>query len=171
MPQFMLGYKITPADNGADAFLAELEYDLACDALAGKSSALYASLYADGLINNHYDYGYFGFSGGACMLIGGESRNPDAVRNALAEAVDAVRRIGLNPKLFNRLKRAAYGNYLRQMDDNDALCRAVIRAHCRGYDYFSFPDIFESLTPESAAERLIDTITPDRVCLSRIDPV
>lgn len=171
MPLFMLGYKLQPAERGADALRTELENDLASALLAGKSSPLYAKLYNDGLLSSRYEYGYFGFSGGACLLFGGESRDPAAVQAALQEAADTLTREAPDAALFERLKRAAYGQQLRMLDDSEALCRAVLRGHFLDYDAFSFPEIFATLTPESAAAALTKALTPPRASMSRIDPL
>ena len=169
LPLFMAGFKISPPDKGAAAFRAELLNELACETLTGKSSPLYAELYNRGLVNNQYEYGYFGFSGGACLIAGGESRDPAAVCDALWQAA-ADAGSTLDRALFERLKKAAFGSQLQQLDDPDAICRAVMRAHFQGYDHFTFPEVFNSLTFEDAIDALTRGMSQQRTTLSRIDP-
>ena len=79
-PLFYLGYKVpmpsesgvrcsTPEETVSAAVLAEL--------LGGRSSALYARLMDEGLVNTSFDVDYFDGPGFAAWLIGGESRDPD----------------------------------------------------------------------------------------------
>ncbi|MCL2546004.1 MAG: insulinase family protein [Oscillospiraceae bacterium] len=168
LPLFMLGCKLSPSSY--DSFCAELESDLACELIAGKSSPLYARLYAEGLINDNYQYGYFGFSGGACGLFGGESRDPAAFQAALLDEWQRVKKTGVDTAHFVRLKRAAYGQWLRQLDDSEALCRNAMNAHFNKRDAFTFPEIFENMTIEAVMARLDTMLSAERMCLSRIDP-
>ena len=169
-PLFMLGYKMTPPPSGPETLRHELLGELACETLLGRSSSLYAKMYGEGLINKSFEYGYVGFSGGACLLVGGESSDPAAISERLQQASETAGRQGVDAALFDRLKKAAMGGHLRVLDEAENVCRNVIKAHFSGYDYFTFPELFESLTTEAAAEVLRQTMTVERTTLSTIRP-
>ncbi len=171
LPQFMLGCKLPQPRAGTDQLQAELVADLAVAALAGKSSSFFARHYQDGLLNNKYDIGSFFFSGGSCLVFGGESRDPEAVRQELLIEVARIADEGLDENLFSRLKRAHYGRLLRQLDNCEALCHGVLRAHFLDSDFFSFPEVFQTLSSETVTAMLTGTVTEAKMSLSRIDPI
>jgi len=84
-PIFQLGWKGDPKVNGEDRLRQELVGGLALEALLGNSSPLYARLYREGLINQEFGYGYEDSFGCAFLAANGESRDPEAVRMAVAE--------------------------------------------------------------------------------------
>ena len=83
-PIFHLGYKGDAPRKGEDRLRQELVAELALEILLGSSSPLYARLYREGLINQEFGYGYEDSFGCAFMAANGESRDPEAVRMAVA---------------------------------------------------------------------------------------
>ena len=79
----MLGFKCDPARKGEEWMRRELAGELACEALLGNSTPLYAKLYSQGLINKNFSYGFELYPGCAMMVAGGESRDPKKVRDAV----------------------------------------------------------------------------------------
>ena len=55
---------------------------------------LYASLYSRGLVNNNFSYGYEAYPGCAMLTVGGESRDPWALREAIAAEAARIGREG-----------------------------------------------------------------------------
>ena len=51
----------------------------------GTSTTLYARLYGQGLVNQSFSYGYEAYPQCAMLTVGGESRDPRAVRQAIAD--------------------------------------------------------------------------------------
>lgn len=111
-PLFYLGYKVpmpsesgvrcsTPEETVSAAVLAEL--------LGGRSSALYARLMDEGLVNTSFDVDYFDGPGFAAWLIGGESRDPDAVCEAFRAQVRRMADGGVAEKgLSRRAQRSVW---------------------------------------------------------------
>ena len=85
-PIFQLGFKAEPAPAGEEHLRRQLMGELACEALLGNSSPLYARLYSEGLINKNFGYGFELYPGCALMAAGGESCDPRAVRDAVLAA-------------------------------------------------------------------------------------
>ena len=73
-PIFQLGFKADPAENGPEHLRLQLLGTLACEALLGNSSPLYAKLYRLGLINKNFGYGVEYYPG--CALLGAERAGP-----------------------------------------------------------------------------------------------
>ena len=169
-PLFLLGVKVPPAGDGPAQLEQKLLGDLACEALMGSSSPLYSRLYAQGLINASFYCGYADDPGAAYLIAGGESRDPAALRDAILAEADRVSREGLDDGLFQRLKKAAYGGYVKALNSFENLCVQQARGYFAGQDPWTFPEFYDKLTRESAEALLRSWFRPDRVTLSVIRP-
>jgi len=169
-PIFQLGCKDTPPKKGVDWLTWTLTRNLTCEALLGISSPLYARLYNEGLINGTFSYGCEAYPGAAFLCAGGESRDPEAVRTAvLAEAKRLVRE-GIDDALFQRLKKAAYGAAVRELNSFENLCVQQCISHFRGFQYLDFPDAYQSITKADAEACLRDTVTEGKTVLAVVRP-
>ena len=78
-PQMLLGAKFRPAQKGADRLRQDLTARLAMQAAFGRSSPFYNDLYRAGLLGRSYSCGAQFCGPIALAVLGGESREPDAV--------------------------------------------------------------------------------------------
>ena len=171
LPLFALGAVCPPPNRGRDALGYELLAELAMEALTGRASRLYAKLYGEGLINREYDHGFYRTSGLFMLVCLGESRDPERVRALFLEEVARVARDGLDETLFERLKKAALGARLRQLDSLSMLCRMQADAYFAGTDYFEFASLFDSLNAAAAVALLTSCLTSERMSLSIVNPL
>lgn len=168
-PLFQLGFKGEPPKPGEEQRQCLLG-SLVCDVLAGPSSSLYTRLYGEGLINNSFEAGYESEPGCAFLAMGGESRHPEQVRDAiLAEARRAARE-GLDEGLWERQKKARYGSMVRKLNSLENLCVEGAQAHFAGEDFLDFPARFRSITKADAEDLIRSWLIPERVALSVIRP-
>ncbi|MCI8870273.1 MAG: insulinase family protein [Lawsonibacter sp.] len=169
-PIFQLGFKGQAAPRGEETLRRQLLGELALEALLGSSSPLYARLYAQGLINAGFSYGYESNPGCAFLCAGGESRDPAAVRDAVLAEGERIAREGVDPRLWSRLKKACYGGRVRALNSFEHLCVEQAQAHFAGFDFLAFPRVFEPLSEEDAREMIQGWVRPERACLSVILP-
>lgn len=169
-PIFQLGIKLTPAENGSQRLQQKLVGDLLCEALAGSSSSLYTKLYEDGLINQSFFAGYDAYPGCAFLLFGGESRNPQAIREAIFSEAARLQQEGLDEALFLRLKKAAYGCHMRACNSFEHLCVEQARAYFAEEELWSFPDVYARIQKETVEAALRAWLHPDQASLSLITP-
>ena len=170
MSVMLLGFKNSPAENGEAFLRRELLADLAIEALCGPSSPLYARLYGAGLINRGFSAGYSSFSGGGCMIISGDSPDPDRVREEILIEAGRAAAEGFDKGVFARLKNAAYGTRLRMLDALDDLCHICTEYHFHGAEFFDFPSIYDTISENDAAEYIGGNIIFERSALSVIRP-
>ena len=97
-PMFQLGFKGEAAPEGEGALRQQLLGELACEALLGNSSPLYARLYREGLVNRNFSYGYESYPGCAFLCAGGESKDPEGVRDGGGRRGGADRTGGDRPR-------------------------------------------------------------------------
>ena len=168
MPMFQLGFKCEDAGKGPAAIRQEAIGDLACEALFGESSALYMRLYEEGVIDGSFGGGFETVDGMALLTASGDSDSPETVRDAILQEAARLAAEGLEEADFLRMKRSALGRRLRDLDSFDSTCFRVCAYHFSGYDYFRFPEIYETVTQKDILEFLQRVVTPDRCCMAVI---
>ena len=170
VPLFELGFKGEPAPEGG-RLRQELVAQLACDVLLGPSSPLYRRLYEQGLINGSFDCFYDAAPGCAHIMAGGESRDPRQVRDEVLAEAGRLAREGIEERLWDRLKRAAYGGMVRRLNSLENTCIDLAQSYFEGDDYLSFPELFQGIEREDAQRLLERWCTQERASLSVILPV
>lgn len=167
-PLFQLGYKGDAPVNGEARLRQELVGELALEVLLGNSTPLYAKLYREGLINQNFAYGYESSPGCAFLMAGGESRDPEAVRMAVAGESARIGREGVDRKLWDRVKKGVYGNKVRGLNSFENLCVGQAQSFFAGTHFLRFSEVFDSITKEEAEELIANWVTGERTALSVI---
>ncbi len=170
MPMFCIGIKCPEISRGEDRFRLEALGDLAIELLCGESSPLYLRLYEEGLIDSGFAVGYGAIKGLAAFNVSGDSDDPERVRDEILKEAERIAREGVDEELFRRLKRSALGRRIRGLDSFDGMCYRMAIADFDGYDYFSFQEVYDSLTAEDARKMIEDYILPGQTVLSVILP-
>ena len=170
MPMFALGFKTEPAAYGADATRQEVIGDLAAEILVGESAPLYTKLYEDNLIDSGFSCGYEGLKGVSMLTASGDSRDPDAIYGEGLKEAARIAREGVDEELFLRLKRSALGRRMRDLDGFESICYRTCAYEFEGVDYFTFPEIFRSVTKDQVESFLTRTVLEERVAMSLVWP-
>ena len=165
-PIFQLGYKGDAQVNGEARLRQQLVGELALEVLLGNSTPLYAKLYREGLINQEFSYGYEAYPGCAFLCAGGESKDPEAVRMAVAEEAARIGREGVDPALWDRVKKGVYGNKVRGLNSFENLCVGQAQAFFAGVDFLRFAELFDAIAQKEAEELIANWVTPERTALS-----
>ena len=170
MPAFALGFKAEPAAYGQSIMEREIVAELASEILMGESAPLYSRLYTDNLIDGDFSYGYESVKHVGLLAAAGDSRNPEAVLDAILTEARRIERDGVDPALFERLKRSAIGRWVRALDGFESICYRTCAYAFEGAEYLSFPQAFDTVTPEQVAAFLKETVQEERAALSVILP-
>ena len=170
MPTFQLGFKCPWPGFGPAGARQELIGDLAAEALMGESSRLYLELYRKGLIDSSFAAGYEDMPGVALLSCGGDSRDPEAVLDAVCREAGRMAEEGVDEALFLRLKKSALGRRMRGLDSFDSLCFRLCQAHFDGVDFWAFPDRYAAVTKEEIEAFLRQTVVADRSAISIVLP-
>ena len=169
-PLFYAGAALPPVAEGPEMLRRQLLCELSMDYLAGPSSGLYTELYAKGLLNREFGAGFQSAGGAAAMLVGGESRDPEAVYEALMERIDRIARRGVDAAAFERCRRARYGAELMGLDAFGAYARAMADGAFHGWTVDDVFTLLPELTAEDAAAFLCDNVTPQRTAMCVVRP-
>ena len=170
LPQCMVGFKDEPVPTGESRLRRSLIGDLAVRILCGDTSPLYAKLYEKRLLGRDFDVDYSLIPDGACAILGGESRDPAAVREALERETARLAQEGIEPKLFRRMKNALYGMRLRMLDVPDLYARQEIASVFAGEHYLDFAGLFDTIHAEDVQEMFRRWAQPNRSTMSVVEP-
>lgn len=169
-PLLQIGIKGTAAKDGPAQLKQRLLGELACEALAGSSSPLYHRLYEEGRINSSFYLGYMEYPGCAFLVAGGESKDPEAVRDAILAEGARITQEGLDEGLFQRLKKALYGAYVQGLNSFSNLCVEQAKGYFSDQDPWSFPAIYEAMEKKDVEAFLSSWVKPDQTALVVIYP-
>ena len=169
-PQFLAGFKCAPAAEGDDYMRATILGDMASDILLGESSPLYQRLYEQGLINPSFGGAFEMMPGVAYLYAGGDSKDANAVTDAILREAARIAAEGVDEDYFRRIRKASFGANLRGLNSFENIAVTLTEGYFHGYDPLRFPEVFESITPEDVAAFLKTNVTAERMVLSRIVP-
>lgn len=169
-PQFLIGAKLTPAPRGDAALRQRLVAMLALRLLCSSSSPFYTRLYEKGLLNMDFDYEADFTAGTACVIVGGESPDPDAVFSEFVKELEKVCADGFAPGSFKRAYRASIGARLRGLEDFDNVCISLATGVFDGYCALDSFEIMQSITEQECLELLTTQLRPEMLVMSVVEP-
>lgn len=169
-PLLQMGIKGTAAPDGPSQIRQRLLGELACEILVGSSSPLYNRLYEAGLINSGFYCGYLDYPGCAFLMAGGESQHPEQVRDAILQEGARLAREGVDEALFQRLKKASYGAYVRSLNSFENLCVEQAQGYFAGGDPWTFPELYDTMERQDVEAFLAQWVKPEQTSLVVIRP-
>ena len=170
MTTFQLAFKCPAPPRGKDFAHQELVAGIAAEMLFGQSSQLYQWLYEDGLIDSSFGGGEEFGSGTAILTCGGDSLDPEEVRNCIINEAKFLAENGLDEEAFLRVKRSFLGGRFKHLTSFDGTCFRLCAYHLENYDYFDFPTLFEEVTIDEVRRYIADNVRPEKCSLSIVDP-
>lgn len=168
-PQFQIGFKGDAPEKG-QSLRQRLLAELVCDVLFSPSAPLYTKLYEEGLINNTFDSAYESVPGCAFLTVGGESRDPDQVLERVLAEAERVGQEGIEPELWERQKKAAYGGTVRRLNSLEDTCVELAMSHFDGEDYLKFPDVYQQIERKDGEELVRRWCTRQRAAMAVVRP-
>lgn len=164
LPKAMFGFKEPiGGESGDDLLRRELTTKLVLDALLSPSSALYQSMYDDGLISDSFGHEFNCGANYAFSLMGGDTKDPDQLLERVTSALKDAVRTGIPAEAFERSKRKKIGAFLRMLNSPEAMAGEFTKYKFRGTHLFHVLDTYESITLEDANRRLGEHVVFDRL--------
>lgn len=168
-PQFLIGAKLEGALEGEAALRQRLIARLALRLLLGSSSPFYTRLYAEGLLNRDYDYDVDFAAGTGTFLVGGESRAPEQVLDALRSETARIGREGFDEAAFERAKRSSYGARLRGLEDFDSVCVSLAEGVFNGYCALDAPLLLQEISKAQCETFVRESLADERLAMAIIE--
>jgi len=172
MPMFQMGFKDVDWERkGIESLKREIAVKMLLEALMGRSSRLYDELYGKGLINSTFEYDYTIEESFAFSTFGGESSNPEEVRDRLISEIESCKKSGIDRSTFERIKKVMYGRFIRQLNSVERISHTFLSVYFRDINMFEYPDVCDRITYDYVWDLFNRHFNPDRLCLSVIKPV
>ncbi|MBE6763398.1 MAG: insulinase family protein [Ruminococcaceae bacterium] len=165
VPLFYIGYKC-PVEGLHPDPKTLLTAEMAIELLCGHGSELYASLMRDGLINDSFGGELFEGRGFALMLIGGVSRDPKAVQEAVQAEIVRLQKNGVDETRFEELKASFYGRLLCRFNSVESSATALMDDYFHGFEPFVYSEIAASLEKADLDRILTEWMVPECSTLS-----
>ena len=171
MPIFVIGIKddsnnITCSSNTITK--KHIAIEILLNMLIGKSSKLYKSLYEEELITGEPYLEYEFSKQYAHVAITGQSKNPKKVLEKLQKEIENMKNNELNIQHFQRIKNMIYGNYVKEYDDVQEICRMFVADYMKNINSFEYIENYEQVTPEYAKQVLENTFKEENTVISII---
>ncbi len=167
IPKFALGFKDNLTATVPSAKKA-LTVSIALDIIAGKVSPLYSELMEKGLINPSFSKEYFIGRGFAAPMFSGESSDPEAVKNAIIEKIEEIKKNGISEEDFGVSLKKMYGMAVLAFNDVDDMANSIIDAYFNGQSLFDTVELYKSVTGEDIEKAIEESFDTENCCLSVI---
>lgn len=169
-PQFLIGAKLLPVQEGDALLRQKLVSGLALNCLYSQSSPFYSRLYAKGLLNTDFFVDADTAAGTMTVLAGGESRDPEAVFEAFCAEAQRAADEGLEEAYFSRTLRSGYGARVRALSSFSGLCASLADADFGGYNCLDAFSMTNTITLEEVRGFIRENFRRDRFAMSVITP-
>ncbi|WHE08427.1 pitrilysin family protein [Thermoanaerobacterium thermosaccharolyticum] len=169
MPLFNIGFKDYDVGYGGKKLLKkDIVTQICLEILAGRSSDLYEELYNDGLIDSTFDTEYVGEIDHGYSIIGGQSNDPEAVKQAVLDKISKVDSI--DDSDLNRIKRKITGRFLKSFNSVESISHNFITYYMRGINILDYTTTIEEITHDDVINRFKTFFNEKNCVLSVIKP-
>lgn len=170
-PIFRMGFKDTSTGLTGKALLErDLLTAVVLDAICGKGSDLYNSLYEGGLIDQRFGFEYMAEQTYGYTYLASPARDPGELEVRLLTGLEDARQKGLSEADFERARKKTIGRVINFMNDLDAIAYVYIDGFFKEMSPFDLIPAAQALTLEAANERLRSHFDPARAAVSIIYP-
>ncbi len=171
-PLFYMGFKDENYKlSGTDLIKYELGVKLLISMLVGRSSELYGQLYEKGLINSSFETDFSMEKSYAYSMLGGESVDPEAVKDCFIREIKKQRNDGLRADTYERLLKASKGRYLRMMNSVESISRSFINLYFKGITMFDYLEVYDTMNFDYINQVFDKHFDVDRMALSVVKEI
>ncbi|SKC78894.1 EF-P 5-aminopentanol modification-associated protein YfmH [Maledivibacter halophilus] len=171
MPLFNIAFKNTNNDlSGKNLLKQDIETKVILDTVFGKSSEIYRRLYNDGLINENFETEYTFDTSYGHSIIGGESKDPNKVYEAICEEIERLKNDGLDVESFERVKKKAIGQHISSYNSVEFIANTFTSYYFKGINLFDYIEVLEDLNLEGVSRRFNEHFDLNKSVLSLVKP-
>ncbi len=167
-PIFNIAYKCVPC-SGQERLKKAVQAMVAVEIFSDVSTDLYQRLLKQQLINSSFGTEVFTGDGYFTVIFSGESSAPEKVRDEIKAEVAKVCESGLSEKNFQRIKKSAYGNLIRELNNVEAVANLFINAHMDGVGPYDTIEALSKLTSEECLEFIKNELSDDKLVMSVVE--
>lgn len=169
-PRILIGYKEPiPAKGEKESLMQEITTGIVLELLFGKGSRFYARAYESGLIDDSFSHYYTCEKSFAYCIIGGETDNPQKLREEVSRAVDNIKKVSANRDIAVA-KRKRLGKFIRIFESPDSAAFFVAECIQKSVDPFSIYDLIKQVHRSVLIERAEKLFNPQNCAVSVVSP-
>ena len=168
LPIFAIGYKDDEGIN-RDIVKKHIAIEILLNMIIGKSSEAYKELYEAGELLSVPDLDYEFAEQYAHILISGQSKNPNKIKQKIEEIVEKYKQNGLEEEHFNRIKKKTYGDYVVEYNSVGNIARMFLSDSMKNINSFDYIENFNEVTKEYVEEILKNVFKKDNLVMSVIN--
>ena len=169
MPAVIVGYKDN--DLETNKIKKNIAIDILSSILIGKSSEFFEELYEKGKILSEPSMIYEFSKTYAHVLIQAQTNFVEEFTNKLDEKIKNVQKFGINSEDFERAKRKAYGEFVKEYNDVSTIATNLVSDYFKKINSFEYFEEFETITKEYVEEVVREIFVDDMKVISVIKPL
>lgn len=170
MPKCLFGFKeARPLLSPAQQLKNELSMKIMLDVLFSSSSRIYELLYDEQLITDNFGFEYNSNKDYAFSVIGGDTKDPDALVARVREEVEKVLEQGVPEEDFERCRKKKIGGWLRMLNSPEAIAGEFTKFKFRDQELFDVLPTYEHLTLQDVNSALRTHFNWDQLAVSIVD--
>ena len=132
----------------------------------GSDGQLFKELFDKQLINEAISSEFFTGNGYACVMIDGETKDPQAVREIVNKHIANLIDNGIDQETFNRAKRSVYSKAVSSFDSVENIAMSMVEyAFCALEPFVDFKELQE-ITLEQVNDRLKEILCIENSAMS-----
>ena len=165
MPIFSIGFKekcTRPQKTIKEKMLSEIV--LSC--VFGSDGQLFKELFDKQLINEAISSEFFTGNGYACVMVDGETKDPQVVREIVNKHIANLIDNGIDQETFDRAKRSVYAKAVSSFDSVENIAMSMVEyAFCELEPFVDFKELQE-ITLEQVNDRLKEILCIENSAMS-----
>ena len=165
-PIFVIAFKDTVLENKEEIVKKHIAIEVLLYILIGKSSKLYQKLYNGGLIIAQPELDYEFSKQYAHVTISGQSNNPEKITEELVKEIEDLKRNGIEEKIFNRVKKKIYGEYVKEFNDVSNIAGMFMSDYFKGVNSFDYIENYSQVTKQYTEQILDEVLDKNKMVLS-----
>lgn len=170
MPLFSMGIKDLVRLSGYDLLKRRTALGIILASIMGRSSELFNRLYYDGLINDSFRFDVAVDQSYGFVNWGGQSPDPQKAAGEIRGEIETTVERGIDPVVFERIKRSHEGVFIRTLNSPDIIAREVMDSYFNRTSYFDLSRVFEELEIDYT-NSVLRSLFAKTAALSVINPV
>lgn len=165
-PLFVIGFKDTVLENKQEIVKRHIAIEILLYMLIGKSSKLYQELYQEGLVISEPDLDYEFSKEYAHITVSGQSNNPEELSGKFINEINNLKKNGIDEKIFERIKRKIYGDYVMEFNDVSNIARMFMSDYFKGINSFDYIENHNQIKKEYVQEIFDEVFDESKMVLS-----
>lgn len=170
IPNFIIGFKEELEKEQNELILKKkISMDIISKMFLSRSSDIYEVLYSKGLINESFEYEYTVQKNYSHFIIGGESKDPIAVKNYINVSLNKIKYEDINTNDFERIKKVLIGSFISRFNSIESIGNSLSEYFLMKIDIFDYYEVLKSITVEDIKNQIKKIFIEENCVISIVD--